>query len=347
MDTTSSPLRRTVLLLLFFILFPMNKLYPQHPDFLFLVEQAIKAPSGHNSQPWLFKLNEQSIEIRPNFDRALPVVDFDHRELFISLGCATENLCLAASERGYHSEVIVDGKGIIKIILKKDQAIVPQPLFNQIGERQTNRSVYNGRSIAPDTMDQLKNIPLAPGANRYIYRNGSPEYDTIANFVYRGNTIQMQDQAFKTELRSWMRYNKKHQDRHNDGLSYAVFGAPNLPMFIVKPIMKKAVNEKSQNKGDKKKIESSSHMVLFTVQRNGLQEWIALGRALQGFLLRSTELGIAHAYLNQPNEIRELAEEMAGSLNLPGEYPCILLRIGYGESLPYSKRRAIEEVIIP
>jgi len=53
-------------------------IHAQNPDFLFMVEYAIKAPSGHNTQPWLFRINENSIEIHPNFDRALPVVDFDN-----------------------------------------------------------------------------------------------------------------------------------------------------------------------------------------------------------------------------------------------------------------------------
>ena len=51
-------------------------IHVQNPDFLFMVEYAIKAPSGHNTQPWLFRINENNIEIHPNFDRALPVVDF-------------------------------------------------------------------------------------------------------------------------------------------------------------------------------------------------------------------------------------------------------------------------------
>ena len=80
-------------------------IHAQNPDFLFMVEYAIKAPSGHNTQPWLFRINENSIEIYPNFDRALPVVDFDNRELFISLGCALENLCITALEKGYDYDV--------------------------------------------------------------------------------------------------------------------------------------------------------------------------------------------------------------------------------------------------
>ena len=47
----------------------------------------------------------------------------------------------------------------------------------------------------------------------------------------------MQNEAFKSELKSWMRFNKKHQDQTHDGLSYAVFGAPNVPRFIAEVVM--------------------------------------------------------------------------------------------------------------
>ena len=39
---------------------------------------------------------------------------------------------------------------------------------------------------------------------------------------------------FKTELTDWMRYNKKHQNNTRDGLSYATFGAPNVPSILGK-----------------------------------------------------------------------------------------------------------------
>ena len=66
------------------------------PDFIYMMEQAVKAPSGHNTQPWLFRVQKDRIQILPDMSKSLPAVDPDNRELFISLGCATENLCIAA-----------------------------------------------------------------------------------------------------------------------------------------------------------------------------------------------------------------------------------------------------------
>lgn len=323
-----------------------SMIYAQNPDFLFMIEQAIKAPSGHNTQPWLFKINDHSIEIYPNLEKSLPVVDFDNRELFISLGCAVENLCIAASYKEYRTSVSNDAQGVITINLTKCDSVAYDPLFEQIDIRQTNRSVYNGSIIPDNTIQVLQKIPIEQNINVHFYKTGTQDFDTISNFVFRGNIQQMQDETFKKELKEWMRYNKKHQNETNDGLSYAVFGAPNMPKFIVKPIMLKAVNEKSQNKGDKKKILSSSHFVLFTTLHNTIDEWINLGRRLERFLLKTTELGIVHSYLNQPNEIRGLAKQMAESLDLSDEYPTILIRLGYGEKMPYSKRKKLNNLIL-
>ena len=314
-------------------------------NFEFLVAQAVKAPSGHNTQPWKFRQNESAVEIYPDFDRRLPVVDPDDRELFVSLGCAVENLCLAAQTKGYKSAVSVGDKGVITVSLAEEAGVKPSPLFNQIDARQTNRSVYNGEEIALDVLKKLQSIRSEKGISVHYYVRQTKQFNDIEQYVLQGNTRQMQNEAFKAELKSWMRFNKKHQDQTLDGLSYAVFGAPNVPRWMAEPIMSMAINAKTQNKADRDKIASASHLVLFTTRENSRREWVDLGRTLQRFLLTATELGIAHAYLNQPNEEAEIASEMARTLGLDGEYPTILLRIGYGKQQAYSKRRPIGDVI--
>ena len=219
-------------------------------------------------------------------------------------------------------------------------------LFQQIPLRQTNRSIYNGKQIPEENIAELREVINDENINIRFYKHGTPEFDAIRNYIEQGNRIQMQDKAFKKELKEWMRFNRKHSEKTNDGLSYLVFGAPNLPRFISKSIIGQAVNEWSQVKEDNKKIASASHLVLFTTQNDNIPEWIDLGRNLQRFLLKSTELNIIHSYFNQPNEVRELSVKMAESLGLAGEYPTILLRMGYGETMPYSKRINVNKVLI-
>ena len=69
-----------------------------------LVRYATLAPSSHNTQCWKFALAERAVSIFPDYARRCPVVDPDDHHLFVSLGCAAENLVQAAPAMGLHCE---------------------------------------------------------------------------------------------------------------------------------------------------------------------------------------------------------------------------------------------------
>jgi hypothetical protein len=106
-----------------------------------------------------------------------------------------------------------------------------------------------------------------------------------------------------------------------------------------KPITGGFLKPEKQNKSDVKRINTSSHLVLFTTKNNTAAEWTDLGRSLERFLLRAAELGIANAYLNPPCEIESLADELRMKVPVNHEYPALLLRIGYADMMPYSPRK--------
>ena len=328
--------------------FGIQEVKAQNPDFIKMIGYATKAPSGHNTQPWKFIISESSIEIHPDFGQALPVVDASNRELYISLGCAAENLIIAASESGYESSfsIHIDDKNhtYIRIDLKKGKCL-SSPLFEQIERRQTNRRVYNKRMITQDTMSLLKSVFGEEDTKVRFYKNGSPDFLVLANLISEGNTVQMSDEAFKAELLSWIRYNKKHKDKTKNGLTNEVMGTPSAPAFIGKPIVNSFLKPDKQNKTDMEKINSSSHMVLFSTEQNNPENWILLGRRLELFLLAATWLGIANAYLNQPCEVESIAAMLPSKLKLGNEIPVLLLRIGYAEPMPFAPRKEINDVI--
>lgn len=314
-------------------------------DFLEIIRYATKAPSGHNTQPWRFSFEESTISIKPNLEVALPVVDGGNRELYISLGCATENLLIATPHFGYTAHIVRSDAAEITVELCKSNAVIEDSLFYQIERRQTNWSVYNGRKIANNQLEVLQSIRHEDNIHVYFHEIGSPFADTLTQYIARGNGIQMSDGAFREELLSWMRFNKMQVKKRGDGLSYKIFGSPSLPEIIAKPIVRLFLKPDPQNQSDLKKITSSSHFVLFTTKYNTVEEWIELGQLLQRFLLAATELGIASAFCNQPCEVASLATELQNIPELKGEYPTLILRIGYAHPMPFSPRKKLDEVI--
>ena len=315
-------------------------------DFIQIASYASKAPSGHNTQPWKFHITDSTITVLPNLDVALPVVDRNNRELFISLGCAVENLCIAASYFGYTTHIIECSIEAIILELTKNALTIEDSLFHQIEKRQTNRNIYNGNKISDGILQQLQSIPKENGIQFYFTEINTPFANTITQYIMKGNEIQMADIAFKNELLSWMRFNKKQVEATHNGLSYLVFGNPPLPRILARPIVSLFLKPNAQNKSDRKKIDSSSHFVVCATQRDTIEEWINLGRTLQRFLLRVTEIGISYAFLNQPCEVAVLAFDLREKLPVNKEHPTLIMRIGYAKQIPYSPRKKIETLLV-
>ena len=181
-------------------------------------------------------------------------------------------------------------------------------------------------------LQQLQSIQKEDAVQFYFAEIGTPFADTIIKYMLKGNEIQMNDAAFKNELLSWMRFNKKQITETQNGLSYLVFGNPPLPEIFARPIVRLFLKSNMQNKSDRKKIGSSSHFVIYTTQNNTIEEWLNLGRSLQRFLLKTSE-------------VTTLSIALRKELPINKEYPTLILRIGYANPVPYSPRKNIETLL--
>ncbi len=66
---------------------------------------------------------------------------------------------------------------------------------------------------------------------------------------------------------------------------------------------------------------------------------------LERILLKLTSLGIASAFLNPPCELESLSGELQKTLPINEEFPTLILRMGYAETMHSSPRKAVERVI--
>ena len=107
-----------------------------------IIRYATLAPSGHNTQPWRFAVSGNTIRLLPDFSRRLPAVDPQDRELWISLGCALENLTLAAQSAGHGMEITYPASGEDSIAVRLTPPLNSQPPFSL-------RRSRTGRTTAP------------------------------------------------------------------------------------------------------------------------------------------------------------------------------------------------------
>lgn len=306
-----------------------------------LISFAICAPSGHNSQPWKFQTTENQIIVMPDMSKTLKVVDGENRELFISLGCAVENMQIAATQYGYESDYeYIDGK--IVVTFRQSEKVTPDPLFDQIKKRHTHRGEFTGKKIPSDLIKILQSVEKEQNTDFAFFDGETNEAKLIKEKIYLGNDIQMSDTAFKNELVEWMRFNKKDIKENQNGLCYNVLGFPATPKFVGKKMVRMFLSPKAQNKTDNGVNNSTSAFCLFSTAAKSEADYIAVGKTLERVLLKITELNLAYSFSNQPCEVEPLSLKLREELNLTN-YPSVVIRIGYGdEPKHFAPRENIE-----
>ena len=122
-----------------------------------LVRYATVAPSSHNTQCWKFALQERRISIVPDFSRRCPVVDPDDHHLFVSLGCAAENLIHAARAHALMAEATFEGAPTqaVHVALGPAKALASR-LFAAIPQRQSTRSEFDGQPVSNEDLKLLQ-----------------------------------------------------------------------------------------------------------------------------------------------------------------------------------------------
>ncbi len=319
----------------------------QQPEILReLVRYATMAANSHNTQPWKFKITDYQIRLLPDLDRRCPAVDPDDHHLFASLGCAAENILIAANVFGLHGTLVFDNANESSLLISfektKSQAT---PVFDAIPKRQCTRAVFNGSRVPTSTLYDVATFANSSDIDIHLLTTDKSK-DVMTEYVVEGNSVQMDDEAFVDELRAWIRFNEGEALQMRDGLTYRSTGSPSVPHWLGEQLFSLMYRKKPENDKSREQIASSAGIAVFSCTKQTKADWVNAGRAYQRFALLSTALGIRHAFINQPIEVASLRPQLATYLELGNKLPDLIIRFGYGDSTPRTLRRPINQVIV-
>ena len=140
-----------------------------------LIAAAILGANPHNTQPWQFAVDGDSISVSADRSRALPATDPTDAELVTGLGCAIENLAVAAAAAGRAATVEAGGPGatVARVALRsqwggggcgpvpRDHAEAHQP-WALSGRSQPAGRIADGRN-RPAGLPAARGVVLAAG----------------------------------------------------------------------------------------------------------------------------------------------------------------------------------------
>lgn len=311
-----------------------------------LVRYATLAPSSHNTQCWKFGLSDQSVSILPDYQRRCPIVDPDDHHLFVSLGCAAENLMQAAAAMGFRGEAVFNTEKNESLDISLVRATeVRTSLFEVIPRRQSTREEFDARPLSNDELRLLETAGSGNGVRVHLLTD-KQAMENVLDFVVQGNTAQMRDPAFVRELKDWIRFNGGQAARQGDGLFSGSSGNPTAPSWLGGLMFDLFFTEKAENDKYARHVRSSAGIAVFVSDLEDKNHWIEVGRAFQRFALQATAMDVRTAHLNQPVEVASLRPQFAKSIGITSGRPDLVIRFGRGPEMPRSLRRSVDAVII-
>ena len=323
-----------------------RQLLTSDPSLKEYVRMATLAANGHNAQPWKFRLEEKSVCILPDLSRRTQIVDPDDHHLYVSLGCAAENLFIAASAHGRPADVTIKSGTETQIDIALGNGPSNFELLNKaIPKRQSTRSSFDGQAISQDDLELLKTAAQKDGV-RVLFFTEPSELESILELVVEGNSAQIDDPAYIAELRYWLRFSSEQAIATGDGLFSTCFGNPVVPEWIGRRMFHAFFTKDSENDNYREQIRSSAGIAVFIGDQADPEHWIKVGRSFERFALQATALGIRNAHINQPIEVRAIRKELARWLGMADTRPDLVIRFGRAPALPMSIRRPVETVII-
>lgn len=314
----------------------------------FLLNYAILAPSGRNTQPWRFELQPDGVLVYADSRRRLAIADPDNRELNISIGAALMNLRVAAARFGLSCEVkyevadpALDLRASVKISTARTDYNNFEDVFPALTKRHTNRRSYHARSLNEAAVWKLRKIATGKKAGLVIIADKARQ-EQIAELIARGARIQLSNAEFRKELAAWIRSNFA---REGDGISADGLGEPDFISWSGPWLIKTLYTGRSRGKIDSKLAANAAALVLLHGE-DTLESLLEAGELLEQFLLMLTTMRLHSSFFNQPVEVPELRSEMRSMLGL-SDLPQLLFRIGYASPVVRPMpRRPLESVLI-
>lgn len=266
-----------------------------------IIRFASYVPNEQDSQPRKFRKNINAFEITPDISRLLSVVILDNREIWISLGCALENLLLGAYASGY----VINGIYLVKNVAIFDNLSKDTPglslLLIAILVRHNTRSENGDQPIYKDDLDTFQRFQVEPGVAIQFLTN-LEEIKTVLKYVKQGNLIQYADTANVNKTIDGLHLDKREALRTHKGLISLCSGNPDVPHWLAKSYVS-GTNRYQQAAFDVKRLRSSSGRVVITSDSDEKTGWVRTGQVYGCQALKILVLNIKSALLNQPRKV--------------------------------------------
>jgi len=306
----------------------------------------LRAPSIWNTQPWHWRIDHETAELRADRSRQLRTIDPDGRLLTVSCGVALHHarIALAASD----TAVIVDRLprdddpdllATFRYAGKLPWSPAAQRLRRAIPLRRTDRRPFADAPVPKHIVDRLRDAAYQAGANMHIVR--PQDLTVLAVAAGHAAAAERADPAYRAELADWT--DARLGNGEGVPLDTAVaLGARPVPIRDFT-----GADDGPSVYSGPGTIDHNARYGLIVTDMDQPAGWLQAGEALSAVLLTATAEHLATSAMSDLVEVRAartLLRRMLGNIG----HPVVGVRIGVpapGTAPPQAPRRSAAETV--
>jgi len=307
----------------------------------FLLRYAILAPSAKNSQPWYFAVRQNRVHLLADRRRRQLIQDPGQRELYISLGCALENLLVAAEHFGFRHGVSYfpeprDEELVATVTFAPDGVASfarAGGLLSAIVQRHNDNSVFRAAEIPESVRTRLIACCIEPELRVHLTddRHFRRWIDAL---TIEADRTEFANPAFRRELSYW--------------IGQGVFGSSRLMAGLEGMFVSHLDLGEPVSRQDHELVQSASLLGLISSEGDSHLLHVRTGQLFERLWLTATSLGVSIHPMSQTMRHPELRAAVGELLPSAGWVPQHLFRLGFSsrEDERHTPRRRLENVMV-
>lgn len=308
---------------------------------------AVRAPSVHNTQPWVWRIGHESVSLYADTSVHLQHTDPDQRDLMLSCGTALHHTRVAFAALGWRADVHrfpnpADKDHVASLTLIRHHPTEADiTLAAAIPRRRTDRRHYSAWPVPSQYLQRMAQRVQDEGV---VFRVLDAK-SQFAQLIRESVIIHASDPAYQAELATW-------SGRHGSPEGIPSQNAPLAEITADEAISARRFAWPALAPAPNTDATSdAAAIILLSTSSDDPLSRLRAGEAASALLLDATALGLATCPITEPFEVRTTRHAVQHQVLHDAGIPQIAVRVGWAhinaDPLPAAPRRHVDDFIRP